>query len=97
MQKKYLMIYHDLVEQINNDMLPTSSLLPSEHDLAEIYQTSRETIRKALAVENKQLREKLAKGGERVKVAFAKLFVSDINTLILDEPTNFLDIEAVEA
>jgi len=36
-------------------------------------------------------------GGERVKVAFAKLFLSDINTLLLDEPTNFLDIEAVEA
>ncbi|MCM3112743.1 Vga family ABC-F type ribosomal protection protein [Lederbergia lenta] len=36
-------------------------------------------------------------GGERVKVAFAKLFVSEINTLVLDEPTNFLDIEAVEA
>ncbi|MCJ8006409.1 Vga family ABC-F type ribosomal protection protein [Lederbergia wuyishanensis] len=36
-------------------------------------------------------------GGERVKVAFAKIFVSDINTLILDEPTNFLDIESVEA
>lgn len=36
-------------------------------------------------------------GGERVKVAFAKIFVSDVNMLILDEPTNFLDIEAVEA
>lgn len=36
-------------------------------------------------------------GGERVKVALAKVFVSDVNTLILDEPTNFLDIEAVEA
>ncbi|MHA6253354.1 Vga family ABC-F type ribosomal protection protein [Oceanobacillus sp. CAU 1775] len=36
-------------------------------------------------------------GGERVKVAFAKLFVSDTNMLILDEPTNFLDIDAVEA
>ncbi|WP_144935007.1 Vga family ABC-F type ribosomal protection protein [Paenibacillus sp. 32O-W] len=36
-------------------------------------------------------------GGERVKVALAKLFVSDINTLVLDEPTNFLDIQAVEA
>ncbi|MBS4193048.1 Vga family ABC-F type ribosomal protection protein [Bacillus sp. FJAT-49705] len=36
-------------------------------------------------------------GGERVKVALAKLFVSDLNTLILDEPTNYLDIEAVEA
>ncbi|WP_163530091.1 Vga family ABC-F type ribosomal protection protein [Halobacillus ihumii] len=35
-------------------------------------------------------------GGERVKVAFAKLFVSDANVLILDEPTNYLDIEAVE-
>lgn len=36
-------------------------------------------------------------GGERVKVAFAKLFVSNVNTLILDEPTNFLDIEALES
>lgn len=36
-------------------------------------------------------------GGERVKVALAKLLVSDVNTLVLDEPTNFLDIEAVKA
>ena len=40
---------------------------------------------------------KVLSGGERVKVAFAKLFVSDCNMLILDEPTNFLDIDAVEA
>lgn len=36
-------------------------------------------------------------GGERVKVAFAKIFLSDVNTIILDEPTNFLDIQAIEA
>ncbi|MBY0097424.1 Vga family ABC-F type ribosomal protection protein [Mesobacillus maritimus] len=36
-------------------------------------------------------------GGERIKVALAKLFVSEINTLILDEPTNFLDLDSVEA
>lgn len=36
-------------------------------------------------------------GGERVKVALAKLFLSEINTLILDEPTNFLDLHAVES
>ncbi|SET27230.1 pleuromutilin/lincosamide/streptogramin A transport system ATP-binding/permease protein [Oceanobacillus limi] len=36
-------------------------------------------------------------GGERVKVVFAKLFLSDANLLILDEPTNYLDIYAVEA
>lgn len=36
-------------------------------------------------------------GGERVKVALAKVLVGDYNTLILDEPTNFLDIQAVSA
>ncbi|TFB22891.1 ABC-F type ribosomal protection protein [Filobacillus milosensis] len=36
-------------------------------------------------------------GGERVKVALAKIFVSDVNVLVLDEPTNFLDIAALEA
>ncbi|ULL15352.1 ABC transporter ATP-binding protein [Paenibacillus sp. H1-7] len=36
-------------------------------------------------------------GGERVRVALAKIFLSDITVLIMDEPTNFLDIESVEA
>lgn len=36
-------------------------------------------------------------GGERVKAALAKLFLSDINTFILDEPTSFLDIDATYA
>lgn len=40
---------------------------------------------------------KVLSGGERLKVVLAKLIVSDINTLILDEPTNFLDTEAIEA
>jgi macrolide transport system ATP-binding/permease protein len=42
----------------------------------------------------------LLSGGERVKVCFAKIFARDINMLILDEPTNYLDIyssEAIEA
>lgn len=40
---------------------------------------------------------KVLSGGERVKVSLAKIFVSDCNTLILDEPTNYLDIYALEA
>lgn len=36
-------------------------------------------------------------GGERVKVSFAKIILSDINLLILDEPTNYLDIYSMEA
>ena len=36
-------------------------------------------------------------GGERIKLAFAKLFVGRANVLILDEPTNYLDISSVAA
>lgn len=35
-------------------------------------------------------------GGERVKVSFAKIVLQDINLLILDEPTNYMDIDALE-
>jgi macrolide transport system ATP-binding/permease protein len=35
-------------------------------------------------------------GGERVKASFVKVFLSDINLLILDEPTNYLDIYSLE-
>lgn len=35
-------------------------------------------------------------GGERVKVAFAKILFEDINLLILDEPTNYIDINSLE-
>lgn len=36
-------------------------------------------------------------GGERMKLAFAMLFVSDVNVLVLDEPTNYLDLPSIEA
>jgi len=36
-------------------------------------------------------------GGERVKAALCKILLSDNNLLILDEPTNYLDIKAMEA
>lgn len=40
---------------------------------------------------------KVLSGGERVKVQLAKLFTSDFNLLILDEPGNFLDLYSKEA
>ncbi|WP_186430677.1 ribosomal protection-like ABC-F family protein [Clostridium sp. BSD9I1] len=35
-------------------------------------------------------------GGERVKVSFAKMLLQDINLIILDEPTNYMDINSLE-
>ncbi|HFI0240389.1 TPA: ABC-F type ribosomal protection protein Vga(F) [Streptococcus suis] len=36
-------------------------------------------------------------GGERVRLSLAKVLLTDANLLILDEPTNYLDITAIEA
>ena len=32
-----------------------------------------------------------------MKLAFAMLLVSDVNMLILDEPTNYMDLQSIEA
>lgn len=45
---KFHSIYADLAKQIETGEVPSNSLLPSENDLAIQYETSRETIRKAL-------------------------------------------------
>ncbi len=39
----------------------------------------------------------LLSGGEKVKVALCKVLLSDNNLMILDEPTNYLDIKSMEA
>lgn len=36
-------------------------------------------------------------GGEKVRASFGKIILSDCNLLILDEPTNYLDIYSLEA
>ncbi|MCA0172484.1 trehalose operon repressor [Bacillus sp. RAR_GA_16] len=47
-QTKYQQIYNELSERILEGTYQPNSKLPSEHELAEAYGTSRETIRKAL-------------------------------------------------
>ena len=44
---------------------------------------------------NKKAKE--LSGGERMKLAFAMLVVGNYNILIMDEPTNYLDIPSIEA
>nr|WP_300005466.1 ABC-F type ribosomal protection protein [Tissierella sp.] len=51
-----------------------------------------------LLIKGDKVYEKLQvlSGGERVKISFAKMILEDINFLILDEPTNYLDISSLE-
>lgn len=48
MNNKYLIIYQEIAQQIDEGQWQPDQLLPSEHELKAYYQTSRETIRKAL-------------------------------------------------
>ena len=62
---------------------------------------SERTVKNVLAnllLRENDLKKKINQlsGGEKVKVAIAKILVSSHNFLILDEPTNFLDVESIE-
>ncbi|MBS4210621.1 trehalose operon repressor [Bacillus sp. FJAT-50079] len=48
MSRKYLMIHNEIVKQIELGEIAPNTLLPSENELKDQYETSRETIRKAL-------------------------------------------------
>ena len=47
-QKKFMKIYEALKEDILNGQIQYGEQIPSEHDLVQLYQSSRETVRKAL-------------------------------------------------
>ncbi|QFT88663.1 Trehalose operon transcriptional repressor [Bacillus sp. THAF10] len=45
---KYQIIYQELTEKMDSNVYSAGEKLPSEHELMEMYDTSRETVRKAL-------------------------------------------------
>ena len=47
-KKKFVIIYETLKEAILSEELTYGERIPSEHDLVEYYEASRETVRKAL-------------------------------------------------
>jgi len=74
-----------ILENVSQDSLQSETLIRTVLARLHFY---REEVYKPVHV---------LSGGERVKVSLAKLFVSNSNTLILDEPTNYLDVYALKA
>ncbi|MCT2537799.1 trehalose operon repressor [Aquibacillus koreensis] len=75
MNNKYIVIYNELVEQIEKGEMESGSYLPSEHELKDRYDTSRETIRKSLNLlsQNGYIQKVRGKGSiiiERSKLDF---------------------------
>ncbi len=57
------------------------------------------TVLSRLLFKNEEVYKKVSalSGGEKIKAALSKVLVSDYNLLILDEPTNYLDVYSLEA
>ena len=71
MTNKYQLIFNTIVDQIKSGEILPNTLLPSENELKDQYDTSRETIRKALNL--------LAQNGYIQKVRGKGSIVIDIN------------------
>jgi GntR family trehalose operon transcriptional repressor len=71
MDSKYLIIYNELVNKIENGKVDANSKLPSENELMQMYTVSRDTVRKALNL--------LEGNGYIQKVKGKGSFVIDIN------------------
>ena len=50
MLSKYQQIYEDLKQKIKKNEIQSNTFLPSENELMNIYQSSRDTIRKSLSL-----------------------------------------------
>lgn len=86
-------------DQELNGLNQTKSLLENITEISvQTKQVNREVLGSMHFKESDLYKEvRMLSGGERVKLMLSMLLLSDANFLILDEPTNYLDIYAMGA
>ncbi|MBC7914414.1 MAG: ABC-F family ATP-binding cassette domain-containing protein [Pyrinomonadaceae bacterium] len=96
-QQQLIRRYEELIEDPNADAKALEDLT---HELSESnaweYEYEIKTILQRLSITNLEQDIKSLSGGQRKRLALAKLLIDNPEVFILDEPTNHLDIEMIE-
>ena len=96
-QQQLIKEYEELIEQENPDEDHLNRLYGelSEHNAWE-YEHEIKTILSRMGITHLQQQISTLSGGQKKRLALAKLLIEDPDFYILDEPTNHLDIDTIE-
>jgi ATP-binding cassette subfamily F protein uup len=96
-QQQLIKEYEELIEQANPDEDHLNRLYGelSEHNAWE-YEHEIKTILSRMGITHLQQQISTLSGGQKKRLALAKLLIEDPDFYILDEPTNHLDIDTIE-
>ena len=85
--------------QRHDSIDPSRTVLENARQFSDRPEHEVRTILARLEIKQDEVHKKCSvlSGGERAKVAFAALFASNLNTLLMDEPTNHIDLYTAEA
>ncbi|WP_316790209.1 ABC-F family ATP-binding cassette domain-containing protein [Pedobacter frigoris] len=96
-QQQLIKEYEELIEDPNPDEKTLNRLYEelSEHNAWE-YEHEIKTILSRMGIHHLQQKIATLSGGQKKRIALAKLLIEDPEIYVLDEPTNHLDIDTIE-